>query len=174
MSIQERIESTGAGRALISAFIAATLFGMLVWNAPDSHLKRDVLPPVRAFMPTLGLDQNWAVFAPDPRRQVLEIEARLEYADGTAETWRVPNANAIVGSFEEYRCRLRLRARDRPLPAVPPRRVIASNAAEGSAQRRCAHGGAQLVVQPAVWCDEGGAGELDVPVADEAGGHHAT
>ena len=51
----------------------------------------------------LGVDQNWNVFAPDPRRNVLDLEARVKYADGSSDVWHVPRGNALIGTYWDYR-----------------------------------------------------------------------
>ena len=42
-----------------------------------------------------GLDQNWGVFSPDPRRQSLDLVGRVRYADGGRETLRVPRGDPV-------------------------------------------------------------------------------
>jgi hypothetical protein len=100
---QERLEATPFGRALISALIVATIVSLVVWNVPDSELKAKLLPVVRPYVNVVGLDQNWGVFSPDPRRETLEMFARVSYADGTSETVRVPTGDAFVGAYWDYR-----------------------------------------------------------------------
>jgi hypothetical protein len=103
--VQERLEKAPAGRALISVFLLFTVFSLVVWNLPDSEVKRQALGVVRPYVNAVGLDQNWGVFAPDPRRQTTQLFARVTYADGREETWRVPSGDPVVGEYWDYRWR---------------------------------------------------------------------
>jgi hypothetical protein len=103
--VQERLESALLGRVLISVFLLFTVFSLVVWNLPDSGVKRHSLKAVRPYVNAVGLDQNWGVFAPDPRRQTTQLFARVTYADGREETLRVPSGDPFVGEYWDYRWR---------------------------------------------------------------------
>jgi hypothetical protein len=53
----------------------------------------------------LGLDQDWRIFAPEPRREGLRIEATTLWADGSRTAWRVPDRDPVVGAYSDYRWR---------------------------------------------------------------------
>jgi hypothetical protein len=57
------------------------------------------------YLNATGLDQNWRVFAPNPRQTSLRVEARVRYADGSVATWRPPGGGALVGAYWDYRWR---------------------------------------------------------------------
>jgi hypothetical protein len=101
--VQERLESSAAGRAAISLFIVVTVVSVVVWNLPASEVKQDALAVVRPYVLATGLEQNWGVFSPDPRRQTLDLLARVRYADGGEETFRVPRGDRFVGAYWDYR-----------------------------------------------------------------------
>jgi hypothetical protein len=101
--VQQRLESSAAGRIAISVFLVATLLSVVFWNLPDSELRRKSLPAVRQYILLTSLEQNWGVFAPNPRRETIDLVARVEYADGTEETLRVPRGDAFVGGYWDYR-----------------------------------------------------------------------
>ena len=103
--IQERVESSAAGRFVISVVLILTLVTLVVWSAPDSRLRQRLFPTARAYLTVTGLEQSWETYSPDPRRQVLEFQARVEYADGTRQIWRVPRGGRVVGTYREYRWR---------------------------------------------------------------------
>jgi hypothetical protein len=103
--VQQRLESTGAGRVAISVFVLFTVFSVVVWNLPPSEIKTKAFKVVRPYITLTSLDQNWGVFAPDPRRISIEIVARVRFADGTQETIRVPRGNALYGAYWDYRWR---------------------------------------------------------------------
>jgi hypothetical protein len=103
--LQERLESSEVGRVLISAFLIATLFSLCVTNLPDSRLRREATKATDPYVNSLGLDQTWSVFAPDPRRVSLDMEARITYSNGETATWTVPRGGSLIGSYWDYRWR---------------------------------------------------------------------
>ena len=83
--VQERLEASRAGRAAISVFIVVTIVSVVVWNLPSSAIKDDALAFAGPYIRATGLNQNWGVFSPDPRRNTLFLVARVRYADGSEE-----------------------------------------------------------------------------------------
>jgi len=62
-----------------------------------------------------GFDQNWSVFSPNPRDQSLDVEAVVEFTDGSITTWSVPDADPIGWRSARWRKwveRIRLDAND--------------------------------------------------------------
>jgi hypothetical protein len=102
---QERIEASDIGRALISAFVVITLVVIVAANLPASELKTKLTRVAGPYTDATGLNQVWGVFAPDPRRQVLLVEARIEYADGSTEVWRPPRGPPFPNSYRDVRWR---------------------------------------------------------------------
>src|SRR5438094_1905989 len=82
-TVQETVEKSVAGRVVLSAAFVIVLASLVVVNLPESQLHRDLVRPARAIAIGTTLEQSWGVYAPDPRRQVIELEARLRFADGT-------------------------------------------------------------------------------------------
>jgi len=104
--VLERLESSGAGRALISLFTLVTLVAVVATNLPgSSYLNKTLSKHTQPYLNAIGLDQNWGVFAPDPRRESIELEARITYPDGATETWRPPERDAVIGTYSDYRWR---------------------------------------------------------------------
>jgi hypothetical protein len=101
--VQQRLESTGAGRVAISVFVLFTVFSVAVWNLPTSEIKTKALKVVRPYITLTSLDQNWGVFSPDPRRISIDMVARVRFADGTEETIGVPRGNDFYGGYWDYR-----------------------------------------------------------------------
>lgn len=95
----ERIESSDLGRVAISALIVVALVAMLTANLPESVLKRRLSSVADPVIRGSGLVQVWGVFAPDPRRQSLDIEAQIRFADGTSSTWRDPTGSPLLGDY---------------------------------------------------------------------------
>ena len=104
-SLQQRVEESRPGRAVLSLVILFTLGAMLVSNLPASALKTAAQPLVNPWLDLTGLHQNWNLFAPDPRRTTLGLEARITYADGTTVRWYPPAGGALIGVYHTFRWR---------------------------------------------------------------------
>lgn len=102
-SLQDRFERTRLGRLLISVFLLVTLVALLTANLPPSRLQDLLLSADHPYLYGVALDQSWEVFAPDPRRETIEVTALVTYADGSHATWRVPRRNPVVGEYTDYR-----------------------------------------------------------------------
>jgi hypothetical protein len=101
--VQQRLESSTAGRIAISVFVLFTLFSVAIWNLPTSEIKQKSLKVVRPYITFTSLDQNWGVFAPDARRTSIDILARVRYADGGGETLHLPRGNDVYAAYWDYR-----------------------------------------------------------------------
>ncbi len=103
--LQDRIEATRGGRAIISAFATVTVVFLVLWNLPDSALRARTFRVVEPYIRATGLDQNWGVFAPDPRRATTQLVARATYADGRFEDFESPKGDPILSAYWDYRWR---------------------------------------------------------------------
>ena len=103
--LQERIERSRAGRAVISAVLVVLLTVVIIINGQPSTLRTEVGEFAGPGLNALGLDQGWGVFAPDPRNVSLDFFARVSYDDGTTETWRLPAGGPLIGDYWDYRWR---------------------------------------------------------------------
>lgn len=104
LGLQGRLESTAGGRALISALLVALLLSILAINLPgNSELRRVMIGPAQPFLNALGLDQNWGVFAPDPRRESIALEARVTFSDGTTEVWEPPRGGRLIDAYWDHK-----------------------------------------------------------------------
>ena len=99
------MEKSVAGRVVLSVCFLIVLASLVVVNLPESQLRRDLVRPARAIAIGTSLEQSWGVFAPDPRRQVIELEARLRFADGTTRVWHPPSSGRTWGAYRTYRWR---------------------------------------------------------------------
>jgi hypothetical protein len=84
--LQQRFESSRRGQTIISCLIVAILISQVVWNMPDSPIRRGlvaVLEPTRA----ANLDQPWAMFSPDPIKRVDLVDVTVTMADGSTRVW---------------------------------------------------------------------------------------
>jgi hypothetical protein len=102
-SLQARFEESIAGRVVISAFIVITLLAVMTANLPTSRLQDLLLSAGHRYIYGTGLDQNWGVFSPDPRRVTIQVRADVTYADGSKTSWEIPRRNPVVGAYVDYR-----------------------------------------------------------------------
>jgi hypothetical protein len=90
---------------VISAFVIVTLAAIVATNLPGSALRTDLLKPGQPYLDAVGLDQDWALFAPDPRRTAIGLRAIVRYDDGTSATWTIPQDDPVIGAYRDYRWR---------------------------------------------------------------------
>lgn len=109
----EAVAASRVGRVALSVVIVALVAATIAWNLPPGSglppaqaspaLRADVLKIGGPLLYALGLDQDWSVFAP-PRLQVIGLEARVAYADGSQVVWRPPvSTGALIGAYRDYR-----------------------------------------------------------------------
>jgi hypothetical protein len=99
----ERFESSTIGQMTLTAIMALLAAAVLVWNLPASGLRADVAPTAALVLYPVGLDQDWALFAPDPRRFSVGLYARVSYADGRERIWSPPARGKFVVPYRTYR-----------------------------------------------------------------------
>lgn len=95
-TLQERFEASAAGKAVISGLILLIIAVGVVWNLPDSPIKRLVSPVAKPVAVPTGLDQGWAMYSPNPSRRLDTIEVQVAMADGENRVWTMqPGAKGI-------------------------------------------------------------------------------
>ena len=82
--------------------MVVTIASAAVSNMPQSKLRREALRVARPYLNATGLDQNWEVFAPEPRRESIALHALVDFTDGSRQTWRIPSSNPVTGSYWQY------------------------------------------------------------------------
>jgi len=103
VDLQERVESSPSGRALITGVLIFILASLVAANIPNtSYLQRKLNSIVEPVRDSVGLDQTWSVFAPEPRRQTFALNAQIKYNDGTSETWTVPTGDPFIAEYRVY------------------------------------------------------------------------
>ncbi len=117
MRIGQRIESSAAGQVLIALFMALVAFLVLGWNLPAGRLHNRLVhnPGPGTVTQALGLEQDWALFAPDPRSFGVAVHATLTYRDGHTRRWDPPHNGLLIAPYRTYRWQKyveRLRADD--------------------------------------------------------------
>lgn len=100
-SVQQRFESSVAGRVVISVGIVLFVLVGVVCNLPDSPIKRELLPIVEPIAVPAGLDQSWAMYANPSRRQDT-VEVQVRFADGQARVWTFEPGASGVGWWDRW------------------------------------------------------------------------
>lgn len=88
-----------------SALIAVGLVVVVLFNLPASAITRATAPVVNAIALPLGLDQNWALFAPTPPTRQEDVEVYVTMADGDVKAWVLPRSNRVLGVPTTHRWR---------------------------------------------------------------------
>lgn len=130
----DRIESSTVGRVLITVVMAVLIAAVLVWNLPAGRPRDAVRPAAAHVLFPLGLDQDWALFAPDPRGFSVGVYARITYADGRERIRTPPHNGHLLAPYRTYRWQKyveRLRADDFGSLWEPTARWIADDAGPG-------------------------------------------
>jgi hypothetical protein len=102
-TLQERLESSPPGRAAISALLAVVVLSILLSQLPASRLREQGMRAAGPVLNAAGLDQDWGMFAPEPRSQVLQLYARVTFDDGTSRDWYLRPDDPVVGAYWDYR-----------------------------------------------------------------------
>ncbi len=101
-----RVAGTAIGRAGLSVLLVTLLLAVLAWNLPrDVAVRERLVPVARPLVSTLGLNQRWELFSPDPSTVSVEVLAEVVFADGAVHTYRFPDGEPFVGALREYRWR---------------------------------------------------------------------
>jgi hypothetical protein len=101
-SVQTRFETSKPGRALINVGLIVTLAAILVANLPASTIKDDLLPVAQPYLTALGIGEDWGVFAPNPRTEVVYAGGVIKYSDGSESVWNFPIRPGIM-AYSDYR-----------------------------------------------------------------------
>ncbi len=101
--MQERLESSSQGRAVISLLVAVIVASIVASSTIEGW--PSLLRHEQKLLAFTGLDQRWDIFAPDPRQRVVDVRAEIAYADGSTETWRLPRGAPVVGGYWDGRWR---------------------------------------------------------------------
>ncbi len=96
---------TVRGRLVLSLMLGFLAFTLVVWNLPASEVRAQIRPSLRPVVNAAAIDQRWSVFAPNPTTISLSVEADVYFSDGTAERYRFPHGDDLVGAYREYRWR---------------------------------------------------------------------
>jgi hypothetical protein len=77
-------------RLVISAFVAAHLAAVTIWIVPQCELKRRCFHTLAYYMLPIGQWQYWGMFAPDPVKNTIWLEAIARDAKGMLHSFAFP------------------------------------------------------------------------------------
>ena len=128
--LSERAERSPVVRSLLSLAIAALLLAEVATHLPEgSAVSQLVSQEANHLIRFTATEQQWGVFAPDPRQTSLGIEGRVTFEDGSTAVWELPDGPRIGANLRFYRWRKwleRLRSDDYEGLWDPTARWIAS------------------------------------------------
>jgi hypothetical protein len=102
-------------QGILTVLMAVVVGGLVLFNLPGGRAREAVRPRVDTFAHVLGLEQDWALFAPNPRSYSVGVYATITHRDGRVETWVPPHNGLLLAPYRTYRWQKyveRLRADD--------------------------------------------------------------
>ena len=102
-------------QGVLTVVMAAVVGSLLMWNLPAGRAHDAMRPSAGAFVQSVGLEQDWALFAPNPRTYSVGVYATITHRDGRVETWVPPHNGLLLAPYRTYRWQKyveRLRADD--------------------------------------------------------------
>lgn len=104
--ISLRLERSPVVQVLISGLVLLVLLAGIGVHLPaGSKVQQAVGAQANHISRLLGTEQQWGVFAPDPRQTSLRIEGRVTYANGSTAVWTLPAGPRIGANLRYYRWR---------------------------------------------------------------------
>ena len=100
--LSERFEKSFAGEVLISALVTTALIIAVVWNLPDSEVKRAAQPALQPLAVASGTEQVWQMYAPGPIQRTETLEVHVSMADGSDRVWSFTQGDRLLGPFHWY------------------------------------------------------------------------
>src|SRR3954453_1588502 len=79
-----------ARRWTVSAFVLFHLSALVMWTMPPCAIKAQCQSPYRYYVLPLGLWQWWAIFAPDPVRNTVTLNAEVVDVRGMRYIYEFP------------------------------------------------------------------------------------
>lgn len=87
---------------MINLGLIITLAAILTATMPASTIKTRLLPSAQLVLTALGMGEDWGVFAPNPRTQVIYAGGVIKYSDRSESVWNFPIRPGIM-AYSDYR-----------------------------------------------------------------------
>lgn len=95
-----------ARKLAVTVFVAAHLTALVIWNLPAKVMLRERLVPIlNWYMLPTGLWQDWGMFAPDPGKNSLALEAVSLDRHGVLRTYSFPKLTGLSVPAASWRFR---------------------------------------------------------------------
>ncbi|HVE74731.1 MAG TPA: hypothetical protein VNA30_06560 [Mycobacteriales bacterium] len=101
--MQERIERSRAGQVVLTLLMVLIAAAVIAWNLPAGAPRDRLRPTAGHVLLPVGLDQDWSLFAPDPRSFSVGAYARVFMANGEVRLWTPPRGGPILAPYRDYR-----------------------------------------------------------------------
>jgi hypothetical protein len=99
----ERLEQSPAVQGVLTVVMAVVVGSLVLWNLPAGRAKEATRPTAGTFVQALGMEQDWALFAPNPRSYSVGVYATITHRDGRTETWVPPHNGLLLAPYRTYR-----------------------------------------------------------------------
>ncbi len=105
-SLSERAERSPVVQVVISIGIVLVLLAEVGTHLPAGSAVAQLVTKEANFVVRMtATEQQWGVFAPDPRQTSLGIEGRVTFEDGSTAVWELPDGPRIGANLRFYRWR---------------------------------------------------------------------
>jgi hypothetical protein len=98
-----RLEQNPYVQGALTVLVAGVMAVVLLWNLPPGPPRNELRPTVGPIVHALALEQDWALFAPDPRSFSVGVYATVTFRDGRTETWVPPHNGLLLSPYRTYR-----------------------------------------------------------------------
>jgi hypothetical protein len=99
----ERLEQNPVVQGALTVVMVAVLACVVLWNLPAGRAREATRPLSGTVVQGLGLEQDWALFAPNPRGYSVGVYATITHADGRVQTWVPPHNGLLLTPYRTYR-----------------------------------------------------------------------
>jgi len=100
--LSKRFETSFLGEVVISVAVTAIVLIAVVWNLPDSEVRRSAIPTLTPLAAPTGLEQVWSMYAPDPIQRTEILEVHVTMADGSDRLWSFERGDYVGGPLFWY------------------------------------------------------------------------
>lgn len=111
----QRFEESRLGQTLLTLVMGVLIVSVVCWNLPAGRAHNAATKITGPIVQSLGLEQDWALFAPDPRGFSVGVYVTLTYTDGHTRQIQPPHNGLLLSPYRSYRWQKyveRLRADD--------------------------------------------------------------
>lgn len=100
--LSKSFETSFLGEVVISVVVTAIILITVVWNLPDSEIRRSAIPTLAPLAAPTGLEQVWSMYAPDPIQRTEIVEVHVTMADGGDRLWTFQRGDYVGGPLFWY------------------------------------------------------------------------